>query len=343
MAITIKDIAKQADVSVSTVSVVLRGATNPMISAITAEKVKRIAVEMGYRPNLAARNLRAQKTYTVGMVVHLTRGLPTRLIVEAERILREGGFDLLLGFSDNTPEREWRYIDKLYGVRVDGLLIAPSRYEEERSLERYRAIPAPLVLFDGPAAPDFCCAKKDRAEGVAVLARHLYRLGRRRIALSLVHDMGYGNRERLEGYRRALAELNLVFDAARLLYSSAAPVVSGAELMAPILAHPGEIDAVICGDDHVAGDLITALLEAGVSVPDKVAVVGFNDAGEFSEKFSVPITTLRHGGMLMMQKACEFLLERMNVARGKPQPPPVHYSPEPTLVVRRSCGAPPAS
>jgi len=337
--ITIKDVAREAGVSVSTVSVVLRGAKNPFISQGTAERVRAAAKALGYRPNLAARSLRAKYSHTVGMVTHITRGLSARTIAEIELLLRNHGYDLLLGFSDNTPEREWRYIDKLYGVRVDGLLIAPSRYKEEESLEHYRAILAPIVLIDGPENPDFCCTKKDRAAGIGILLRHLHGLGRRKVALSLVRDMGYGNRERLEGYRQALGALGLPCDERRLLWCTPAPIVNGSEVVTGILERRGEIDAVICSDDFMAADVITGLRAAGVDVPGDVSVVGFFDNPNLSASFEVPITTLRHDFIAMGRKACELLLERMKRPANEEPLPAVTWSPVPELVVRESCGA----
>ena len=339
MGITIKDIARRAKVSVSTVSVVLRGAKNPLISATTSDRVRAVARQLGYRPNLAARNLRTRHSNTVGMVTHATRGFAVRAIAAIELLLRGHDYDLLLGFSDNTPEREWRYIDKLYGVQVDGLLVAPSRYKEEESLRYYREIPVPIVLLDGADDSDFCCCKKDRATGVAMLVHHLHRVGRRRIALSQVHTMDYANRERLEGYRRALGELGLPFDESLLLYTQPEPIVNGADLVPLVTRQLAAVDAVVCGDDYIAASLITGLRAAGVDVPREVGVVGFYDSPGFSENFDPPITTLEHDFVAMGQKACELLLERMKAPDDQPPPPPVVWSPEPQLIVRQSCGA----
>ncbi len=337
MPITIKDIAQAAHVSVATVSLVLSSATNITISAKTAEKVRRLAREMQYRPNLSARNLRSKQSNTIGMVIHGARRIEQDIVLQVEHFFHDRGYDLILGFSHGIPEQEWRYIDKLYGTRVDGFIVFPTRFEEEKSLEHYRRIDVPMVLIDGPEVPDIPCVKKNRAAGVKMLLQHLSGAGRRRIAISLVREQEYGNRERLAGYFQGLAELGLPVNEELVLYRERGEFSDGA-ILGMLLERRGQFDAVLCGDDYGAVDLISGLLKAGVRVPEEMAVVGFFDR-PFSAEFKVPLTTLRQDREGFGRKACEFLLTLLELPKDQPPALPMLYAPEPELVIRESCGA----
>ena len=170
-----------------------------------------------------------------------------------------------------------------------------------------------------------------------MLLRHLYGVGRRRMGISMVREQEYGNRERLAGYHQGLKELGLPIDE-NLLFYRARGEMSDAAILEPLVQRRGRVDAILCGDDFGAVDLISALLKAGVSVPEEIAVVGFFDR-PFSADFKIPLTTLRQDREGFGRMACEFLLTLLELPKDQPPALPMLFAPEPELIIRESCGA----
>ena len=338
MRVTIKDIAKQAQVSYSTVATILRGDANRMISQATAERVRRIAEEMAYRPNLAARSLRGKKTCCIGVVVRTIRdNLSPDMVGVVEEYMWEHNYDLSVHLSHRVPEREWRAIDRLIGNRVDGLIVTPTGTKEKESLEYYKTVPIPMVLLEGPDGSGFPSVKKNRQAGVALCMHHLFSVGRRRIGLCVAQCDDFPRRERLEGYTRALAEVGLPYDPA-LVFSVPNTLSGGADLTAVVLRQHTAVDAMICGDYKIAIELIRGMETAGVKVPEQMAVVGFSglESGAYNH---VPLTTIDHSNQRMAWRAAQMLFERMQLPESEPGPPAETIVIPPKLVVRASCGA----
>ncbi len=336
MPVTLKDIARRANVSVSTVSLILRDTAGARVSPETAERVRRIARELHYRPNLVARSLRIASTRTIGMVAPSLRGnLYSDMIAAAEEFFSQRGYDILVGFSYGDPQEEWRHVRRFAGNRVDGLLVAPTGVREAESLAFYRSLRIPLVLLDGPENAGLPGVKKNRQEGIRMALAHLFSLGRRRIALSLFAGEEFPSRERLQGYHAGSLSLGLP-DVPELVVYLTDQETPGEQLAGRLLAMSPRPDAVICGNDLVAVQCIRALEAAGVAVPARIAVVGFSGLAYVAHAH-VPLTTIDQSNTEIARRAAEMLWARLS---SPDQPPPAEtLVVPPRLVVRESCGA----
>ncbi len=332
MTATLKDVARESQVSVSTASLVLRGEHNPMISAATRDRILAVAQTLGYQPNLAARSLRRRRTRSVGLVVHHIRAETlSEPLYAVEAYFRDRGYDLLVGFSQGSPEKERRYIDKLCGQRVDGLLLVMSRPGSDENLPFYAALEVPIVLLDGPAGTPFACVRSDRRRAVELCVEHLYRLGRRRLVLVQAEADGVSVEYR-EAFTDALGRRALPCGDACI------PWGAGAEGLARnALARRPRPDAVLCSADGQALELIEALFQAGARVPHDVAVMGLS-AAPASAYGRVPLSTIDPQPAEMARAAAETLLARIECSPAE-APPAETLAWPPLLLVRRSCGA----
>lgn len=303
---TLQDVARAADVSTATVS---RALSAPG----TVSEKKRAAVlqaveSTGYRINIAARNLRTQRTNTIlallptignlffsqvlqGMVEVLTPAGKALVLAETNQI-RDIGDDVITYFEDN---------------RADGVIVMDGELSET-SLERiqsssYRS----QVIFAGEWSPhrEFPSVRSANEDGARKSVQHLYDLGHRRIA----HITGpAGNMltfAREGGYADACKDLGIethIIDGAFTLEAG----TNAAKLLLSMKERP---TAVFCSADVVAYGLISGLTEAGISVPGDVSVVGFDDI-EISEHFNPPLTTIRQDRVALGRAAANLLLKR---------------------------------
>ncbi len=341
MSVTIKDVAVRAKVAASTASMVLREQPSPLISEATRERVLQAARELNYRPNLSARSLRSRKTLIIGLVMTKLRWHDClELAFPLEDYFRAHNYHVLMGFSNNDPAEERRFVEEMLSGRVDGLLVQPVRRLDPKLLEFYQTLSIPLVLLDGPDGTTLPSVKKDRQKGIVLAMRHLYRLGRRHIGLGVVTRGVFSGRERLEGYHQALDELGLSYDEQLILPggNSWDYFKDGCDLAGDVCAQMPPMDAIICSNDVYAIGLMHGLKERGVSVPRDISVVGFTNLAA-SEYQTIPLTTIDHHLDRIARSAAEMLWNLMNLPEGAEPPEPQTFVMEPKLIVRESCGA----
>ncbi|QJC51093.1 LacI family transcriptional regulator [Paenibacillus albicereus] len=311
MNVTIIDVAKKAGVSPSTVSRVISGSTR--ISAATTEKVKAVMEELGYHPNLMAKNLVSRTTMTIGLLLprnadeafldlffsEVTRGI----LSQATR----AGYDLLLK-TGKSEQEELEAVTRLAkGRRVDGIILLQSRRDD--TVIRYllqEKFPFVLIGRD-PERPDILSVDNDNVQGAYDVTRHLLELGHRRIGyaggpLELVVSS-----DRYEGYRRALAESGIepdprwVFGADLIRQDSTAAVRA-------LMEQPERPTALVVMDDLLAFSLLGSLSELGWSVPGDMAVFGFND-NPMSPVSTPPVSSVDIGVYQLGLQAAGLLLK----------------------------------
>ncbi|NUP98840.1 MAG: LacI family DNA-binding transcriptional regulator, partial [Armatimonadetes bacterium] len=296
MATTLKDVAKEAGVALSTASRVLQGDPHPMISEGTRERVLAVARRLDYRRNVHARNLRLGRSEALGLLVYdLDRGLSLSRLRAAERVMAAKGYRSVLCDAAGRLEVEADGIKEMVGGLVDGVMVLSASGEgivESLALLVERGVP--LVTFEPFEALPADCVAIDLESGGYQAARHLLELGHRRIG-AVLGTAGRATRERLEGYRRAMREFDCELDEALL-----EPVVEGTGATVydrgyvatqRLLARRPLPTALLCNNDEVAIAAIKAMSERGLRVPEDLAVVGFDDI-PVATYLSVPLTTL---------------------------------------------------
>jgi len=330
MAVSVKDVAATASVSVGTVSNVLNRPEK--VAPETVARVQAAIEQLGFVRNDAARQLRAGRSRSIGLIV-LDSANPffAEVARGAEERAAEHGISVLLGSSDQDAERENTYLDLFREQRVNGVLLTPQSLDGPRAAALVDA-GIPVVLLDaeldGGGIPSVAV---DDVEGGHLAVAHLLERGRRRIAFvgqTSIRQVA----DRLEGARRALAgtpdaELEVI-------EVDALTVLQGREAGERIAARAaGERpDAVFCANDLLAvGVLQGAAILGSVRVPDDIALVGYDDI-EFAQSTVVALSSVRQPARAIGAAAVDVLFERLD----DPASAPRHVRFRPELVVRAS-------
>ncbi len=334
MGVSIKDIAKAAGVSHTTVSRALRD--DPRISEQTRNLVHRLATEMGYSPSAIARGLATGKTNTVGMVVTtISDPFVAPIVQGTERKAMEAGYSLLLSQSGADPERELAAVRLLRERRVDGVIVTASRVGELYT-PLLSDLRVPIVLINNQKGGEYLHSiyVNDFA-GARMAVEHLIGLGHRDIAYVACPERERSNRNRMSGYRAALESSGLPLNEELIVQlSGKADMDRGAAVAEKFLSLDERPTALFCYNDVTAIGALQALHEGGVRVPEDISIVGFDDV-PISSVVCPALTTVAQPKEEMGVKAMEMLLaliegeERENIVV------------QPKLVIRESTAPPP--
>jgi DNA-binding LacI/PurR family transcriptional regulator len=307
--VSIKDIAKAADVSHSTVSRAL--SNSPLVKAETKARIQRLAREMGYSPDARARSLVMGRTRTVGVVVTtIADPFIAQVVQGIESTAHDHGYTVLLCSSSAEPEREIAAVEMLRSKRVDGVIVTSSRVGA-LYLAHLERIGVPVVLINNHSEHGgryTYSVGVDNQHGGHLATTHLIRLGHRRIAYVSRPSDYRSNQERMAGYRQALAEAGIPFESALVVPGTGR--AGGGERALPVLMVDEPPTAVFCYNDMTAIGLLRAAREAGLSVPQDLAVVGFDDI-LLASYVCPPLTTIAQPKARMGQQAMQMALALM--------------------------------
>ncbi|MFL0410563.1 LacI family DNA-binding transcriptional regulator [Microbacterium paludicola] len=330
MGVSIREVAARAGVSVGTVSNVLNRPES--VPQATLERVRAAIADLGYVRNDAARQLRAGRSTTVGLVVLDARNpFFTDVARGADDAAARHGLSVLIGNSDEQPERELRLVSHFEEQRALGLLISPIGDDVAR-LREIHDRGTPVVLVDRTVeGSGFSSVAVDDIHGGELAARHLLETGRRRLAyiggpvsLRQVED-------RAEGARRAVAAVaGATLETVPVASLTVAEGRAAGERIAALPAAERP-DAVFAANDLIALGVLQALVQAGVSVPEDVALIGYDDI-DFASAAAVPLSSIRQPSRRMGETALSILVEE--AADPSLEPRVVVFEPE--LVVRAS-------
>ncbi len=334
---TIKDVARHANVSYTTVSHVIND-TRP-VAAETAQRVRAAIRELGYMPSEVARALKSKRTHIVGMIVTSTSNPFFAAVTGGvERACFDRGYSLMLCNTDDVEERLNEYLDTLFAKRIDALVVMTTNASPE-FLRRLREIDSvPVVAID--AAPDTArtVVNDDSDLGGRLVAGFLAKRGFRRIACLAGPEGHPRMRERLAGFEAGLAEHGLALDPT-LLAHEPLTIDGGAAAIARFLALPpeGRPEVVFCFNDMMAVGVLHAAHDAGLGIPDDLSVVGYDDI-EFASHTIPPLTTVRQPTAEIGGTAARAIIDHLETGAALPET--VSLAPE--LVVRGSVRGAPA-
>ena len=336
---TIKDIAREAGLSPSTVSLVLRDSKTTRVSRTTREKVIEIAKRLDYRPNLLARSLVGQKSSTLGLVI-TTMLNPfyaeiTQSIIDRAR---EDEYSVIaISVGDGGPELEQHYTHELLDRGVDGLIICSALRQDPAICDlREKGVPFVLVLRavdETPSEQPFDFVGVDDRRGARMVIEHLLDMGHQRIALIT------GPQETSTGYYRytgALAAFEARGQAVdpTLIFKGDYSRDSGYKLALEIIQIQPKVTAIFSANDIMAMGVLQALAEKGLKSPDDIALVGFDDI-EMSGLPGVELTTISHQKIILGRLAVEQLLSKI---KGESKHVSKKFLIDPVLVIRQTCG-----
>jgi DNA-binding LacI/PurR family transcriptional regulator len=310
MAVTLHDVARLSGVSIKTVSNVIND--YPHIRPGTRAKVEAAIAELGYTPNLTARNLRSGRTGAIALALPdlglaYFGELAAQVIQEAER----AGVVVLVEQTGADRTRELELLRSPRLKLTDGLIFSPLGMSQEDVAALEVTYPMVLLgerIFDGPT--DHVTMRN--VEAARAATEYLIAQGRRRIAVVGAHEGEVVGSAalRLQGYREALVAAGIPYDDGIVGYTTLWHRANGAESMREVLARGVEIDAVFGLNDTLALGAMRVLQEAGRRVPDDVAVLGFDGLDE--AEYSIPsLTTVDPGREWIAKTAVSTLLERI--------------------------------
>jgi len=333
MPTTLADIARALGVSKMTVSRAINN--HPEISPETRARILEAAQRMNYRPNQFARALTTNRSYLLGVVVpDLMHSYFAEICRGIETIAKPLGYQNLICSTDEDATNEEAEIEALL-PRTDGLILASAASPDE--IRFYRRIirdHAKVVLIDRRLEGLRCSTVTTNDVKVGELAtEHLINLGHRKVG-HLKGTVASTAAMRFEGYQQALAKHRIAYDPS-LVHECGFTESDGYRSMRAWLAEGDVPSAIFAANDPAAMGAMTAIMEAGLTIPDDVAIVGGGNI-HYGDMLKVPLTTVAWSTSEMGQAAARLLVE---MVEGKKRQKEQHVIVEPELIVRESCGA----
>jgi LacI family transcriptional regulator len=333
MAATVRDVARKAGVSAMTVSRVVND--QPGVSSETRKKIEAAIAELNYAPSKVAGSLTSQRTELLGMIVpDVSNPFFGPIVRGAETAARKAGYRLLLCNSESDLRLEKDYVSDLVEHRVEGLLIAPVGDKSAGHLGRLVDRRFPVVLLDRQVEGLACdSVTLDNVDSARRLAAHLISVGHRRIAMVTDADDVSTGRERLQGFKDALADAAIPF-VEDLVFHTTTDQIGGYRAAQLILGMEERPTAIFAVNNMTAVGVIQALRQASIRVPEEISLVCFDDVQHLAV-ISPFLTVMDQPAETMARVAMQLLLERIAGNAGR-QPRTVTFPGE--LIVRQSCG-----
>lgn len=307
---TLKELAQELKLSISTVSRALND--HPDISSETSEKVKKLAKQMHYAPNLFARGFRANETHILGVIVPNISHIYTSTILKG--ILEEAeffGYRVIISESKNDENKQIEMLNTMTQFGVDGILMSLARKTTQVDevlgvLER-----VPIVLFDKVSSKVPCTQIVINEEEAAFNAvEHLIELGKQRIAIIKETENSYNSEKRYAGYLRALNHHGLPIREKIILSTEDISLAHGRRLTNILLSKKKRPDAIFAITDNAAIGAIKALHKFNVKIPEEIAVVGFSNSTN-STIVSPALTTVDQPGDKIGRTAVKYLVQEI--------------------------------
>ena len=329
--VTLLDIAADADVSRSTVSLVIRNV--PSVAETTRKRVLRSIKKLGYVYHRGAASLRRQHSHAVGLIVSdITNPFFAEIIVAIEERLAEAGFVTLLGNASEDHSKEESLLRTMQEFPADGILICPTLHGETLNRISNSGEVLPVVAI-ARRVPGFDYVGIDNAQGAVLAIEHLYRIGHRRIAFLGAHPNVLAVDDRLKGYQQAFSQMQLKFDPL-LVLSTDLNRRGGFDGVQKLMKAKNPPSAVLCFNDVVALGAMEGIQRLGLKPGVDIGIVGFNNIPESAQ--CVPgLTTIDNSPRQLGESAAELLLKRI-----EQRVAPIRtLILQPQLIVRESCGA----
>ncbi len=335
---TQRQIAEEAGVSRTTVSLVLNDVPGVRVTPETRQRILEVARRLNYYPDAAARTLVSGRTQTIGFVLCQS---PDRIFADAflPKVLRgvgdavqESGFRVLIHSVEDVTVAD-AYIGLVREKHADGIILSGPRSDDEQ-LPHLKAEGFPMVLLGQLSGSGIPFVDVDNVEAARQAVSHLIRLGHRRVGMITNAPLAYtGARDRLAGYRQVLEEAKLPLDEKLVRYGDFREE-SGRVAMSQLLDLSEPPTAVFVASDLVAFGAMVAIKERGLRIPTDIALVGFDDV-QLAHYVDPPLTTVRLPAYELGYRAATLLIQLISDESVEEQ----EILLQTELVVRQSCGA----
>ncbi len=336
MKVKVKDIAKAAGVSSSTVSLVLNNRPS-RIAEETKENIIRIARELRFQQEMGADFKEQKRARVLGMVVpEGDNPFFQRLSGEVCRFAGQKGYVVFQCQPGNEIESFYQSLRALIEKGVDGLIVIPPETMDKENVKTLKSLQRsgpPMVLLDRAAYTVFCdFVTSDNKLGGRIATEYLLERGHRRIGCMVGGENVYTSRKRVNGYREALSAAGVAFDGGLVYYGSYSSQ-SGYEGAGDLLKQG--VTAIMAGSDQMARGVLEYAEKQGIEVPEKLSLIGYDNT-PLCGYLSVPLTSVEQSGDMMAEKAVEILLQRIETWDEDEEEPCRNYYFTPSITERES-------
>ncbi len=306
MAVTIKDVARQAGVSHPTVSRALRG--DPLVAPETAARIKDIASELGYVPSATARSLKTSHSRVVGVIVNrISDAFYSEVLDGIQDTCYANGYSLFLASADNNLEREKALVHAMTERRVDGLIVC-STFASQQYSAQLIAHNTPLVVVHSRGSDRGANAiYHDDRYGSRQMTRHLIDLGHRHIAFVGNARAGRESEERLKGFCEEMQAARLAVPSRYLVNARTGQLTFSVDVVLTLFEDGSRPSGLVCFNDSIAISAMRMLQDAGWRVPEDCSVVGFDNIS-LSAFVTPPLTTFDQPRYQLGQEAAHMIL-----------------------------------
>lgn len=340
MAVTIKDIAREAGVSHSTVSRALNG--NPLIAPKTTDRVRRAASRLGYLPSAAARTLRTNRSGVLGVIINnVDDPFFSEILQGIEEVAQGSGYSLFMAASQRNPDHERQIIRTMREHRVEGIVLCSTPFSIEQS-RQLTSFGAPIIVINSQSTEEYRYSiAHDDTDGARQVARHLIGLGHRRIAYLGFPGSGRTDLKRTSGYREELRRAGLKVLAGYEHGAAASNPAQGEAAADHYLALPEPPTAIFCYNDMLSIGLLQGLQARGRRVPHDCSVAGFDNI-TFSAYTNPPLTTFDQPKRSIGAEAAHMILRLLDQSAAGNGDGAQQIILQGRLIVRGSTAPPPA-
>lgn len=333
--VKVKDIAKVAGVSPSTVSLVLNNRPS-RIAEDTKEHIFRVAREMQFQKETEIDFTEFKKVRTIGLIVpDRMNPFYHQLAEEIARNAFLGDYSVFQCYTGDDIQCFYTAVEGFMAKNIDGIIVIPPRTMDKENVKLLKSVQksnVPIMLLDRAAYGVFCdFVTADNKHGGKIAAEYMIKKGHTRIGCMMAEQNIYTSRKRLEGYREALAAYKIPFDKS-LIYYGNYDIDSGRQGAEELIGKG--VTAIVAGNDLMALGVYLYAEEQGLSVPDDVSVIGYDNT-ELCRFARTPLTSVDQNTSTMASKAVEVILRQIGKEEGEEEPARNYYF-TPYIVERES-------
>lgn len=327
--VTIKDVAKSANVSIATVSRLIRN--DGFISEELKKRINEAIKELDYKPNLVARSLKLRKSNTIGLIFpDIENPFFISLIKKAEEVAYENGYSVILGNTENNPEKEKLYLEVFKGKLVDGYIIITSFSDKNyisESLKDEKVIYVDRSLgIDGET-----CIKLDNKKGIKLALEYLISLNHKKIGIINVPTNITTGKERYEGYKQILRKNNIEIDE-NIIKFAGFSAESSLEKTKELLELKNRPTAILPTSNLTTVGALMAINELNLKIPEDISIIGFDEL-DWSILLNPPLTTIKQPAYRFGEIGIKTLLKKIGGKKLKNKT--IVLKPE--IIIRKSC------
>lgn len=334
MTVTIKDIAKELNISYSSVSRALNNKSG--VSQDKTKEIKKLARKMGYQPNNLARGLVSKTSKTIGVVIpDINNPFFGEIVTGVTELAKEKGYNILLCVSDWNADQEKEEIDSLIERRVDGIIIKPSNDQKQ---DAYKNIDLPLVILENwSLSKNRIVVEVDNKLGGYIATKYLLECGYKKIGFLGGRTVSHSSGQRISGWKKALKEAEIPFEEDMIAYGGAFTVQGGYLAAENLFQNVPDIDAIFASNDVIALGALQCLSEKNIKVPEEIGVVGFDNI-VYAELPQIRLTTIHQPKYELGQLAASTIIGQIEDAEGSKTKNKTSQKIvlEPKLVVRKT-------